>query len=245
MASPSFRFGADHSPATQTAARSPFQSPTVRGGLKWEAHVSTARRAAQHSLSALLQHQRRWEAYTTESARTLQCLANARTEHEYVACQPPDALGAHMILSSKLVEASARECERQMSKLDDQLARLLDANEGMQGAARTARAAIATATGVLGDEWARSDTLLRTASGDRLCALADVIAREHANEFELKAAIVSDLRRVGCTCAPSEAVERNRMRKLYLASWIMQPGRSGLGDESAEHCVRALTAELL
>lgn len=239
MASSPFRFGAVHSPQGAT------QSPVVRGSLKWDGHVATARRTAEHSFSALLQHQRRWEAYTTESARVLKQLANARTEHEHLTCQPPDALSAHAVLSAKLAGASARACERRMAQLEEELARLSDANEGMQGAARTARVAIAAASSVLGGEWAQSEVLLRTATSDRLCALADAIAEEHARELDLKAAIVADLRRVGFSCAPDEASERNRMRTLYLASWIMQPGRFGLGDKSAEHCVRALSTELL
>ena len=192
----------------------------------------------------MLQHQRRWEAYAAESARTLERLANARTEHEYVTCHAPDALGAHAVLSARLADASARECELRMEALQRELARLGDANDGMQGAAREARAAVAAAAGVLGDEWARSEVIARTASGARLCALADVVAREHARELELKTAIVAHLRALGCVCAPHEADERNRLRALYLASWIMQPGRSGHGDDSAEHCARALREEL-
>ncbi|KAJ1624591.1 hypothetical protein T492DRAFT_1046150 [Pavlovales sp. CCMP2436] len=250
MPSGAFQFGAAPSYAnpfgTPTAAASPaspFQSPLARGGLRWDGLVATAQRSAQQAVSALLQHQRRWDAYTTESARTLERLANARTQHEYLTQHPPDALGAHAALSAKLAESSARECARLLSNLEEDLARLSDANEGMQGAARTARATIDTAVALLGEEWAQSDALLRSVSADRLCALADTLAAEHARELELKAAIVADLRSAGLASAAQRAAERSELRTLYLASWIMQPGRSRLGDESSEHCVRALSAE--
>jgi hypothetical protein len=175
----------------------------------------------------------------------LERLANARAEHEHLSVQPPDAVRAWPVLHTRLVEASARGCERAMRRLEEELARLTEVAESMTAAAAGARAAVDAAAAVLGDEWARAEPLLHTVPAARLHAYAALVAAEHARELELKAAIVADLRRVGYSCAPRDAPERSRLRTLYLASWIMQPGRCGVGDESAEHCVRVLTCELL
>jgi hypothetical protein len=207
--------------------------------------VTIAKRATQHALSALLQHQRRWDAYVSESARTLERLANSRTEYEYVSCHAPEAFGGFSVLHTRVVEASTRECERHMRKLDEEVSRLADALDGMSSAANAARAAVQAASATLGEEWARTDALFRTAPAARLSALGTVVADEHSREFELKRAIAADLSRAGYAPTREDAAERARTRTLSLASWIMQPGLSGLGDDSSEHCVRVLNAELL
>lgn len=215
----------------------------TRGGVRWEAAVTSAQRQMRGTLGALLQHRRKWEALLTDSQRTLNDLVNTAAEQLYLAQHIALPGGSAVVLHARLHEANARERDRHVQRLRKQCDRLHEAAEGMRSAAAGAALCTQSAADTLGREWADTLPLFRSLPPVRMCALAERVAERYAAELELKRALVADLDRL-----LSDSVDvrctREDVLAAYLAAWIMRPTQPAVGDDTVDAHVRMITEEL-